>query len=129
MTTRNRQKNDDVPPGRKQRNYKPESGRSVTIEVGESIEGVFQGEKTITITDQNTKEKKDVRVFQFRDADGLKFVILGRSMLDQAFDDMYEAEGGEEKAIGLNMRISRPEDKKLPGKRTMGIYALDVWEE
>ena len=128
MTRSNKDKN---PPadGRKTRNYKPESGRSVTIEVGDSIEGVFQGEKTITITDQNTKEKKDIRMFQFRDADGLRFVILGRSMLDQAFDDLYEAEGGEEKAIGLNMRISRPEDRKLPGKRTMGIYSIDVWEE
>lgn len=117
------------PPGRKTRSYKPEGGKSVTIEAGDSIEGVFQGEKEIQITDQNTKAKKDVRVFQFRSPDGERFVILGRSMLDQAFDDLYEAEGGEEKAIGLNMRITRGEDKKLPGKRTMGMYEINVWEE
>ena len=114
---------------KRERSYKPETGESVTIEAGESVEGVFQGEKEVTITDQNTKEKKDIKVYQFRDSNGKKFVILGRAMLDQAFEDMYESEGGHEKCIGLNIRVARGEDKKLPGKRTMGTYELSVWEE
>ena len=124
-----RPKANNPPADRKSRNYSPDPGKSVTIEVNDSIEGVYQGEKTITITDQNTKEKKDIRMFQFRTSAGDRFVILGRTMLDQAIDEMYEAEGGEEKCIGLNMRISRGADEKLPGKRTMGTYEIEVWEE
>jgi hypothetical protein len=50
-------------------------------------------------------------------------------MLDQAFEDMYDAEGGYDKCVGLNIKISRGEDEELPGKRTMGTYELSVWEE
>lgn len=111
------------------RTYQADGGRSVSIEAGDEIAGVFQGEKEITITDSKKGTTKDVRVFMFRDSKGDKFVVLGRTMLDQAFDDMYEAEGGYEKVIGLNVQINRGQDKKLPGKRTMGTYELSVWEE
>lgn len=114
---------------RKLRNYKGELAPSVSIKAGESIEGVFQGEKTIELTDQETGADKDVRVFMFRDFDGKPFVILGRTMLDQVFDDVYKAERGVDNAIGLNMKISRGEDEKLTGKRTMGTYSIEVWED
>lgn len=50
-------------------------------------------------------------------------------MLDQAFDDMYEAENGEANVVGLNMLIRRGPDKKLSNRRTMGTYEIEVWEE
>lgn len=114
---------------RKGRAYRAEMAKSVTIEPGDQIEGVFQGEKEVSITDHNTGVKKDVRVYQFRDRDGKKFVVLGRFMLDQGFDELYEKEGGHDKVVGCNIAISRGDDEKLPGKRTMGTYELTIWEE
>jgi len=67
--------------------------------------------------------------YSFRDENGKKRVLLGRAMLDSAFEEMFEQEGGMDKCIGLNIKIERGEDEKLPGRRTMGTYDLTVWEE
>lgn len=127
--TKNPKGNENPPKGRRERSYKSETGKSVSIEPGESVEGVFQGEKTITIQDQKKREEKEVRLYQFRDPEGKRFVVLGRTMLDEAFDNMYAAEGGYEKAVGLNVKIERGQDEKLSNNRSMGTYELSVWEE
>lgn len=116
-------------PKDKVRKYRGEMPPSVTLEVGKSIEGTFQGMKVVTITDQNTEEEKDVRVYTFRDSKGKKFAMLGRAGLDATFDDLFQKEGGPEKCAGLNMRIERVQDTKLSRNRSMGNYDVAVWEE
>lgn len=67
--------------------------------------------------------------YAFRDDAGKPFVILGAVLLDNAFEKVFEGEGGVERCQGLNMKIERGADQKLPGKRTMGTYEISVWEE
>jgi len=113
---------------RKIRVYKGEMVPMRELNESGSIEGTFQGSKLVEITDTLTKAKKEVQRYLFRDDHGIKFVILGRFMLDTAMEEVFEREGGEEKCIGLQMRIERGEDSKLKGNRTMGNYQVSVWE-
>lgn len=116
-------------PERKERTYKADLPKSVPLDAGNEVEGVFQNAKSTTITDKRTKEEKEVMVYTFRDAKGVRFAVLGRFNLDMAFEEVFEREGGMEKCQGLNMRITRGDDSKLSGGRTMGNYEISVWEE
>lgn len=113
-----------------ERTYKGKQSPSVAInKPGDSFTGAFQDAKEIEITDSRTKEVKWVMRYLFRDKDGNKMAILGRAMLDAAFDDVFEREGGMEKCQGLMMEVRRGDDSKLSGGRTMGNYEIAVWEE
>ncbi len=111
------------------RTYKGSTGEMISLEPGKSFTGTFQGAKEITITDRKTHEDKQVMRYSFRDENGKRFVILGAVQLDVAFEEVFEGEGGQEKCLGLMVKIERGEDMKLPGKRTMGTYEVSVWEE
>lgn len=111
------------------RSYKGELPPQAKVEVGDVVAGYFVAMKTITMKDQNTHEPKDVRVYTLRDKDGKKFAVLGRTMLDTAFDEVIEREGGLETMQGMVVRIERAEDTKLKGGRTLGNYEITCWEE
>ena len=118
---------DFIPPS-SARNYKGELPPQAKLDEGDAVAGFFVSMKTITIKDQNTREDKDVRVYTFSDKQDKKFAILGRTMLDHAFDDVAEHEGGIEGMKGMIVRIERGEDTPLKGGRTLGNYAITCWE-
>lgn len=99
------------------------------LDPGDTITGFFHGMKTIQITDQNTQELKDVRVYTFTTKSDKKFAILGRTMLDHAFDETLEEVGGVEQLRGMVVRIERGDDGKLARGRTLGNYIIQYWEE
>ncbi len=68
-------------------------------------------------------------IYNFRNEAGKKEGILGRPMLDNAFIEMFEGLGGEDKVEGMYVAIERGDDQKLPGKRTMGTYEVSCWED
>lgn len=99
------------------------------LDEGDTIAGFFHGMRQIQITDQNTKELKDVRVYTFTTKSGKKFAILGRTMLDHAFDETFEAVKGIENLTGMIVRIERGSDSKLARGRTLGNYIIQYWED
>lgn len=112
-----------------QRSYKAEMLPFVEINEGASITGTFQNRRMITIRDRITKDPKDIWIYSFRDVNnGSKFAVSGRTMLDQAFDAMFEAEGGIEKIIGREIRIERGEDSNTSAGFNLGTYEVSLLE-
>jgi hypothetical protein len=95
---------------------------------GSSIEGTFQGRKQITIKDRNTHLPKDIWVYRFVDESGNAFLISGRTMLDQAFEELAEEEGGLDRLIGEDLRINRGDDERTSGGFSMGTYEIMILE-
>lgn len=95
---------------------------------GDAFEGYFEGTKVVTMEDQNTKMKKAIRSYQFREENGKKRSILGRLMLDACFDDLIAGfPGGMDEVVGLYIRIERVEDtKRTKGGGSTGNYLLFV---
>lgn len=128
-----REFNDFAPPegdAVKVKQYSGELPEQAKLEEGDVVSGIFVGMKIITIKDQNTKQDKDVRVYTFKDKVGEKFAVLGRTMLDTAFDNVFENEGGDPSSIiGLVVRIERGKDTKLKGGRTLGNYDIKCWDQ
>jgi hypothetical protein len=115
-------------PPKSARMYLGELPEQAKLEEGDIVSGFFVGMKHITITDQNTKQAKEIRVYTFRNDNDEKFAVLGRTMLDTAFDDTAEHEGGWEGMIGMGVRIDRGKDTKLKGGKTLGNYSVQCWE-
>lgn len=114
----------------KVRDYTGELPEQAKLEEGDIVSGIFLGMKQISLKDQNTKQDKDVRVYTFKDAEGEKFAILGRTMLDTAFDNVVEGEGGDYASIvGMIVRVERGKDTKLKGNRTLGNYFIKCWDQ
>ncbi len=108
--------------------YKAESLPFAELEEGQSVEGTFQGRRQINIRDRNTHEHKDIWVYAFVDVDGTRFLISGRTMLDQAFDEVIEAQGGIDRLQGEDLRINRGDDERTSGGFTMGTYEIMILE-
>jgi hypothetical protein len=95
---------------------------------GDSVEGTFQGRRQITIKDRVTREPKDIWVYTFTDEDGKRFLISGRTMLDQAMDELIESEGGLDRFIGSDLRINRGDDERTGSGFDMGTYEIMILE-
>lgn len=111
--------------GKVNRRFKGEMPEFHKIEENEDIRGVFQGYKEIEINDKE-KGKKQIRVYRFRDPDDekKKFALSGRSLLDVAFDDMFEAVGYDS-CIGVTLHIFRAKDSKN-GANRIGNYEIEM---
>jgi len=111
------------------KSYKAQSIPFAELEEKTSVVGTYQRRRQINIKDRISKEPKDIWIYIFSDVKtGDKFAITGRTMLDQAFDEMIEAEGGEDHVIGLDMRINRGENERTSGGFDMGTYEIMVLE-
>ncbi len=114
---------------KKRRTYKSEFAPQVSLQPGDTFDGSLQEVAEITIMDDKRKEEKEVMRYTFRNKDGKRVVILGAVGLDAAFKEMFDAEGGQDRCIGLMVRIERGQNERLSRNRTMGTYAVSCWEE
>jgi hypothetical protein len=107
------------------RRFKGEMPEFHKLEENEDIRGVYQGYKEITIKDKEKGEKL-IRVYRFRDPDDekKKFALSGRSLLDMAFDEMFEAVGADA-VIGEVLHIFRGKDSKN-GANRIGNYEIEL---
>jgi hypothetical protein len=124
QTTKNRPQR---PVGGK--SYNSELPPQVTLDPGDAFQGRFIRMRQIEIIDKQTKQPKQVMVYDFISsvdygpdiAEGSRCAILGRSGLDTIFANM-EAEIGEESMHNREMYIERGDNTPLPGGRTLGNY-------
>lgn len=112
----------------KARVFKGDQPPSVSLAPGESKKGTFQNAKEINILDKRTNRRKDLWQYRFRDENGKPYVILGRPMLDSAFENLFEQEGGIEACRGLVVEVTRTGNTDLDDERSMGNYELSVEE-
>lgn len=98
---------------------------------GGQIAGIFVKAKMATIQDTETHEDKEVMVYTFRDrTTGEPFAVLGgRVGLDNAFDDLFMRQGGQEKVSGMMVVIERGEDSERSNGRKgiIGNYDVFAW--
>ena len=94
------------------------------------IVGIFQRAKLTTITDIETHEPKEIMVYTFRDVKtGEPFGVLGgRVGLDNAFENLFDMHGGQERVKGMWVSIERGEDSERVGKAgSIGNYEVAAW--
>lgn len=107
--------------------FRAELPDKISLEAGEEYTGVFQRAGLIEITDKLTHEKKQVMQYLFRNPEtGRKEAILGAFQLDMTFEDLFESLGGQEKVQGMTVKISRGDDSKLAGAKSMGNYEISL---
>jgi hypothetical protein len=117
------------PATKKGKSFKGEMPPWHELKEKDSVIGIYQGYKMLTIKDNETGKEKEIRVYQFRDVtdDTKRFAVSGRSLLDAAFDMAWESVGGEERLQGETLAIERGEDTKT-GKKRIGNYELTIME-
>ncbi len=99
------------------------------LKENESVIGIYQGYKMLTIKDNETGKDKDIRVYTFQDPvdEEKQFAVSGRSLLDVSFDMAWKSLGGEEHMQGEAIGIERLADKR-DGKKRTGRYILTLME-
>jgi hypothetical protein len=107
------------------------SGEGFTpINEGEEIKGKFVRMRNVTITDRTTHERKTIKAYDLILEDGSAASISGRALLDDAFQDVFDAIGAD-KLAGQTISIIRGEDVETATTETtghmMGTYEIIVW--
>lgn len=94
---------------------------------GEEIRGKFLHMKEKSITDRRTGEPKAIRVYAIQLADGSMARIGSRRLLDDAYDEVVTAYGGEENLTGKDISFIRGADVETSDHNPMGTYEIIVW--
>lgn len=111
------------------RSFKKTGEGFTPIAEGEEIRGKFIRRRNVTITDRKTQERKTIFAYDLRLEDGSTASISGRALLDDAFNDVFDAIP-QEKLAGQEVSIIRGEDVETPTEgNMMGTYEVLVWEK
>src|SRR5215470_12414109 len=101
------------------RSFKAETGKFDSLKVNESITGTFIGARSQQITDQRTREPKQIFVLRLHDAANDRVIKLPcASMLRQTWEDLVDeyGKGDVDKAVdflrGHKITINRGDDTK-----------------
>lgn len=110
------------------RSFKKTGEGFTPIEVGEEIRGKFVRMRSVTITDRKTGDRKTIKAYDLKLEDGSNASISGRALLDDAFNDVFDAIG-QDKLAGMEISIIRGEDVETPTEgNMMGTYEVLVWD-
>lgn len=117
----------------KGRTFKPDTGKLLSLAVGEQVRGVFIGTQTITITDRRTRQPKDLFVLKLRDEETNVIQKLPcAAMMKHAWSDIVDEYGnGDETAAVQQLRnrvfvVSRGADTKTTDGNEMGTYEVTI---
>jgi hypothetical protein len=110
------------------RSFKKTGEGFTPIQVGEEIRGKFVRMRHVTITDTKTHERKTINAYDLKLEDGSTASISGRALLDDAFNDVFDAIP-QDKLAGQEISIIRGEDVETPTEgNMMGTYEVLVWD-
>jgi len=116
------------------RSFKKSGEGFTPLAVGEEIRGKFVRMRKVNIVDRNsaTGERKTINAYDLTLADGSKASISGRALLDDAFQEIFDAIG-HDKLIGQEITIIRGEDVETSTTEQtgnmMGTYEVLVWDK
>ena len=114
------------------RSFKKTGEGFTPINEGEEIRGTFVRMRNVSIVDRNSGERKTIKAYDLTLADGTKVSISGRALLDDAFNDVFDAVP-HDKLIGQEISIIRGEDVETATTETtgnmMGTYEVLIWEK
>lgn len=106
---------------------KAKTGAFTSFVEGETITGKFLRVKETQIIDRISKQPKVIRIYKILLADGSTSSIGGRTMLDDAFDDVCALKGGWESMIGKEVIFTRGEDVELDDDTTNEVKHLGTY--
>jgi len=110
------------------RSFKKTGEGFTSIEIGEEIRGKFVRRRNVTITDRKSGDRKTICAYDLTLDDGSNVSISGRALLDDAFNDVFDAIG-QDKLTGREISIIRGEDVETPTEgNMMGTYEVLVWD-
>lgn len=113
--------------------FKPDTGKLLSLQVGEEVRGVFIGTQTITIKDKRTRQPKELFVLKLRDEESGEIQKLPcAAMMLHAWSDITDEYGnGDEQAAIQQLRnrvfiINRGADTKTTDGNQMGTYEITI---
>lgn len=113
------------------RSFKKSGEGFYPLAAGDEVEGRFLRRRNVSIVDRTTRQRKDINAYDLELSDGEKISISGRALLDDAFNDIFNELGGEDKLRGKQITIKRLEDVETATTEQtgnmMGTYEILVW--